>query len=65
MSLQISIGDLIVYESLQANDGRKRTCQVAGINGDWVLDVNAGTYLSNSFRPQDVIIWEHRKRKKG
>lgn len=61
--MDLKKGDMVVYEGRIANDGRKRTCVVAGFNGDWVLDVNAGTHLSNSFRPQDVVIWEIRRSK--
>lgn len=54
-------GDLIVYEHLRPNDGRKYACQVVGERDGWVLDVAQGTHCSASFKPNDVIIWEVHK----
>lgn len=61
-------GDIITYEYLRRNDGIKYNCvvgEVREIDGSvWVIDaVHHGTYQSNSFRPQDVIVWEHKKGK--
>lgn len=54
------IGDAVTYEFRYAGDGRKYTCMVAGIDGDWIRDINAGNSFSLSFREADVIIWEHK-----
>lgn len=61
--MQFSKGDYVVYEYIRPNDGRKYICYVIDVVGDWVVDINAGSCLSASFRPADVIIWEHRKKK--
>lgn len=58
------IGNLVTYEYRSANDGRKYVCKVKGYKDGWVVDENAGTTFSSSFRPEDVIIWENRKDKK-
>lgn len=61
-----SKGDFVAYEYRQPNTGRRRYCTVIGISDDgWVQDVNTGNCLSQSFRLKDVIVWEHKKGKKG
>lgn len=55
------LGDWVVYELKNSNSGRKYTCIVVGIKDGWVKDRENGTHLSNSFRPEDVVIWEHGK----
>lgn len=57
-------GDFVVYTYLRCDDGIKHTCSVIGVTDDgWVMDTNYGTCLSQSFRPSDVLIWEHGKDK--
>lgn len=58
-------GDYVIYELIKPNDGRKYICRVIGTNSDgWVIDANGGTCFSSSFRPQDIIIHEHGKKRK-
>jgi hypothetical protein len=57
-------GDFVSYESRSSGTGRRHTCSVIGVSLDgWVLDINAGTCFSQSFRLKDVIVWEHKKGK--
>jgi hypothetical protein len=57
-------GDFVVYEHRRTANGVKHTCSVIGVSLEgWVLDINVGTYFSQSFRLKDVIVWEHGKRK--
>ncbi len=55
------IGDWVVYELKCSNSGRKYTCIVVGEKDGWILDREHGTGFSSSFRPDEVIIWEHGK----
>ena len=57
-------GDFVVYTYMRSDDGIKHTCAVIGVTDGWVMDINYGTCLSQSFRPEDVTIWEHGKAKK-
>ena len=59
--MSIQIGDVIVYEHKDALDGRKWSCKVGRINGDWHHDINEGKCNSSSFQLSKVIIWEHHK----
>jgi hypothetical protein len=56
---QFPKGNIIVYE-LKNNTGYKYTCIVTVIENGWIKDKDHGTFLSNSFRPEDVIIWENK-----
>jgi hypothetical protein len=56
-------GDYVVYEFKNCNSGRKYICNVVGNSDGWILDINQGTCISASFRPEDVIVWEHKKKK--
>jgi len=58
-------GDYVVYEFRRPNNGFKYVCKIVAVENGWVIDEAAGTTFSASFRPEDVIIWEHRKGKKS
>lgn len=59
-------GDYVVYEHKSSNSGRKYSCSVIGVSEDgWVMDIAHHTCFTQSFRIEDVVIWEHRKQKKS
>lgn len=62
--MEFPVGNVVTYEFRSSNSGIKYTCSVVGASDGWILDVNHGTNLSSSFRPEDVFIWENKKEKK-
>lgn len=50
-------GKQVTYEYRSNHTGRRYVCTVVGERDGWVLDVNHGTHLSTSFRPEDVIVF--------
>jgi hypothetical protein len=61
---KIEVGHIVIYEMKSPNTGRKRTCLVSAIDGDWICDINHSNCFTQSFRIDDVIIWEHIKKRR-